>query len=108
MRSNSQNTARARDRAHEGRSESPQSNATFPRRTERPGAAGLANERRPGLGSRGPAKRGQAKAKAVRQDAEPLGRNAPLRQREPREQKPDSRAAEQERDTSASGQMGLK
>src|SRR3954468_14021152 len=77
-----------------GRPESPQSNATFPKRSEKPGEAGLANEARPGLGTRQdegakqddglqPLKRGAANAQP--QDREPLGRNAPLPKREPRE-----------------------
>jgi hypothetical protein len=36
-------------------------------------------------------------------DREPLGRNAPLAPKSPREQKPDSRAQEEQRDTGMSG-----
>ena len=91
-----------------GKPESAESQETFPHRTERPGEAGLANERRPGLGSRGAAEEGARPKKSAPEDREPLGRNAPLTPREPREQKPDSVAAAPERDTGASGQMGLK
>jgi hypothetical protein len=97
-----------------GRPESPQSNATFPKRSEKPGEAGLANEARPGLGTRQdeganqddglqPLKRGPAQPSP--QDHEPLGRNAPLPKREPREQKNDP-AREAERDTGVTGHTG--
>jgi hypothetical protein len=92
-----------------GAPESPASNETFPRRTERPGDAGLANETRPGLGTRAADRAGsdhRENKKAVRQDHEPLGRNAPLPPRQPREQKPDSPAHERERDTGVSGHSG--
>jgi hypothetical protein len=108
MNPNSQNRSGTPTTERKGKPESPQSKETFEHRTERPGEAGLANERRPGLGSRGRGEQKPAPTKFVAQDSEPLGRNAPLPPRQPREQKPDARAAEQERDTGASGQMGLK
>lgn len=91
--------------ARKGRPESPQSKKTFSRRTARPGEVGLANETRPGLGTRGRKMKSPPK-KTVGQDADPLGRNAPLIPREPREQKAGSLGAELERATVASGQMG--
>jgi hypothetical protein len=92
-----------------GKPESPASNETFPRRTERPGEAGLANQTRPGLGEREGSDDGlkplrATKGKPTPHDKEPLGRDAPLPPRAPREQKPDSVAHEQERDTGMSGQ----
>jgi hypothetical protein len=89
-----------------GAPESPQSKETFPKRTERPGDAGLANEVRPGLGTRGAATAAPQNKSAPHEDHEPLGRNAPLPPREPREQKPNSLAREQERDTGVSGHSG--
>lgn len=92
--------------------DSPASKETFAERTRRPGDVGLANESRPGLGSRaaddGSAPLRKTGGRPTPQDAEPLGRNAPLPPREPREQKSDPAAREQERDTEASGQSGLK
>lgn len=101
-----------------GAGESAASKATFPKRRKKPGEVGLANELRPGLGTR--AKTGQAKvaklgsktksAGSVRYDKEPLGRVAPLPRskawREPREQASDSFAHELERDTGVSGHAG--
>ena len=92
-----------------GAPESPASNETFSHRTERPGDAGLANAARPGLGTRAGERAGtghRQDEKPVRQDHEPLGRNAPLPPRQPREQKPDSPAHERERDTGVSGHTG--
>lgn len=85
--------------------ESRPSRETFPRRTERPGEAGLANEARPGLGSRGespPAKKAKSSAGPAH-DRDPLGRDKPIVRPAPREQKPDSMARELERDTGVSG-----
>jgi hypothetical protein len=113
-----------------GAPESAGSKKTFPLRTKKPGEVGLANEARPGLGTRGKktshpagrsseaskpaakakAKRAAKKTKTPAHDAEPLGRVAPLPpsrpQPAPREQPPDSLAHEQERDTGVSGHMG--
>lgn len=109
MKPNSQNPHEAANTERAGRPESPQSKETFPHRTERPGEAGLANEKRPGLGSRGPAEEGAPqRMKPVQHDNEPLGRHAPQTPREPREQKADSAATALEHDTGASGKMGLK
>lgn len=87
-----------------GRPESPQSNETFPKRTAKPGDTGLANEARPGLGSRDDGMKPLPKggSKPSPHDQEPLGRNAPLAEREPREQKSDP-ARDAERDTGVSG-----
>lgn len=109
MKPHSQSESPANPDLRKGRPESQESKETFPQRTAPPGEAGLANEARPGLGSRGPSEPGApASGKPVPQDAEPQGRNAPLPPRQPREQKSHSIAAEEERDTSASGQTGLK
>jgi hypothetical protein len=95
--------------------ESAASRKTFPQRRKKPGEVGLANEVRPGLGTRAKASRAKetkagskAKpAKTVRYDKEPLGRVAPLPpakpRRAPREQAPDSFAHELEHDTGVSG-----
>jgi hypothetical protein len=99
-----------------GRPESPESRETFAKREQRPGQVGLANEARPGLGTRGedevkrndPAEAkpgpvkgagGLGKPKATR-----YGYDEPLP--EPREQAPNSLAHEEERSTGASGQSG--
>ena len=79
-------------------------------RTKKPGEVGLANEARPGLGTRAKTKRGKiTKRAATPHDAEPLGRDAPLPPAKPRpaprEQASDSMAREQERDTGVSGHM---
>jgi hypothetical protein len=88
-----------------GRPESPQSNETFPHRRERPGESGLANEVRPGLGTRGDKNLNPAKSAAGKtaMDHDPLGRNAPIPKREPRDQKPDTPAHQAERDTGVTG-----
>lgn len=94
-------------------------------------AVGLANEVRPGLGTRHKttkkraqptqtpsasaaakpkAKRTDKKAKATPHDHDPLGRDAPLPpakpRKQPREEPSDSFAREQERDTGVSGHAG--
>lgn len=92
-------------------------------RTKKPGDVGLANEQRPGLGTRAkktsqpksktakktPARK-PAKSKRTRHDHEPLGRDAPLPPAKPRsaprEDPSDTFAREQERDTGVSGHMG--
>jgi hypothetical protein len=98
-----------------GAPESAESRATFPKRTARPErSAGLANEARPGLGSRadeaapgadapGPDDAPEANSKS-KPRATPRGYEKP--RPEPREQAPDSMAHELERQTGASGQMG--
>lgn len=99
-----------------GASESPASNKTFKRRTKPPGQAGLANETRPGLGTRGnepfPGKpegddasqdgklaKGNV-AKHQRSGREPNDKPLP---RVPQEQRPDTWAHEAERSTGVSG-----
>lgn len=71
------------------------------------GEEGLANEPRPGLGTRSRTIRPK-QGGATPHDAEPLGRAEPLppatSELEPREQSPDSLEHEQERDTGVSGQ----
>ena len=96
-----------------GVAESPGSQATFPQRTQKPGEAGLANESRPGLGSRADdaappaASRSPAarKPKDGKPEATPYGYEEPLP--EPREQPSDSMAHEQERSTGVSGHSGM-
>lgn len=89
--------------------ESKASRETFSKRTRKPGAVGLANEARAGLGSRGKLARrkksGTLRRGAVREDREPLGRNAPVHRPAPREQPANSVAHELERHTGVSGHM---
>jgi hypothetical protein len=101
--------------------ESAGSQETFPERTKKPGQVGLANEARPGLGTRGdeppqddgsaPLRRKGKKqtASSVRFEGEPkatrYGYSEPLPA--PREQEPDTMAHEQERQTGASGHLGM-
>lgn len=97
--------------------ESPASNETFPRRTDPPGKAGLANEARPGLGTRSdepfpgepgvkPVEGAEPKetqgnlAKRQRSGREPNDKPIP---RDPQEQQPDTWAHEAERSTGVSG-----
>lgn len=93
------------------------SRESFPPRTRKPGEVGLANEARPGLGTRGqppaagkspPRAPGASGTNRIRSDREPLGRDAPLPPAKPRpkrrEQAPDSLAHELERATGVSGQ----
>lgn len=100
-----------------GRPESPASRETFAQREKKPGHVGLANEARPGLGSRGDedARRNDPAAERERVDrplvkqggkpkATPYGYSEPTP--EPREQSPNSLAHEEERSTGASGHMG--
>ena len=92
--------------------ESPQSNETFPERTKKPGAAGLANEARPGLGTR--AKDPDPAAVPVKAPKEAKSKSKPRASKrgyekprpEPREQPPNTMAHEQERSTGMSGQSG--
>lgn len=102
-----------------GAPESKQSNETFPRRTEPPGQAGLANEGRPGLGTRRnepfPGDPGQAPeassdaeakdtvAQRQRSSREPNDKPLP---KKPQEQGSDTWAHEAERSTGVSGQLG--
>ena len=88
--------------------ESPPSRETFPKRTRRPGEVGLANELRPGLGTRrkaAPSKTSGVKRK-TKTDREPLGRVAPLPPSKPREEPADTFAHELEHDTGVSGHLG--
>ena len=99
-----------------GKPESAESQETFAQREIRPGDAGLANEVRPGLGTRaedeetrndpGAASGGKAKRDkfAGAPKATRYGYHEP--RPEPREQAPDSMAHELERSTSVSGQTG--
>ncbi len=101
-----------------GLPESPESKETFAQREKKPGEAGLANEARPGLGTRAdepattdserPKARGRRKAKVEdtgKPKATPYGYEEP--RPEPREQAPDTLAHEQERSTGTSGHMGI-
>jgi hypothetical protein len=107
----SQSDRPRKDRA--GAPESPASNDTFSHRTKKPGEAGLANEARPGLGTRGrkPAapppdrksREGGSVADRQRSSREPNDQPLP---REPKEQQPDSFAQQEERDTRVSGHAG--
>ena len=85
---------------------------TSKKRTKKPGSAGLANEARPGLGTRAddpdpwanptePPKEASSKSKP---EATKHGYEEP--RPEPREQAPDSLAHEQERSTGVSGHTG--
>ncbi len=103
-----------------GQPESPQSRETFAQREKRPGEVGLANEARPGLGTRA-----DDTEKPAVVEASPRSKRRPRRafddnsqpratpyaydepRPEPREQAPDSMAHEQERSTGASGHMGI-
>jgi hypothetical protein len=88
------------------------SRATFGKRTRKPKDAGLANESRPGLGSRAdeadPARQPDPPKDSKdggKPKATPRGYEEP--RPAPREQPPDSMAHEQERSTGASGQSGI-
>jgi hypothetical protein len=95
-----------------GAPESPASRETFPERTKKPGSAGLANEARPGLGSR--ADEGDPAAGPTKPPKEAKSNSAPKATRygyeeprpEPRDQPPDSLAHEQERQSGVSGHSG--
>jgi hypothetical protein len=100
----------ARSGQHPGASESPESIETFPERTKRPGEVGLANESRPGLGTRSRDERKAAQppfhAKNNVGEAESGIQPPPTRRPEPEEQDPNSRQHELERDTGVSGHSG--
>jgi hypothetical protein len=95
-----------------GAPETAASRDTFPKRTRKPGDGGLANEARPGLGTRAdeidPAAIPTEPPKGVKPgskpQATPHGYEEP--RPEPREQSPDSMAHEQERSTGVSGHSG--
>jgi hypothetical protein len=100
----------ARSGQHPGAHESPESLETFSSRTKRPGKVGLANETRPGLGTRA-----RENPKTGRPEATPEERAAsvegdvphpPEARPEPSEQDSDSLAQEQQRDTGVSGHTG--
>lgn len=100
-----------------GQPESAESKETFAQRERKPGDAGLANEARPGLGTRADegASAGDDRLKGRRRrtrtedtgkpKATPYGYEEP--RPEPREQAPDTLAHEQERSTGTSGHMGI-
>lgn len=98
-----------------GAPETPESRATFPERTRKPGKAGLANEARPGLGTRAD-DADAAAARAERPLPEASGNDGgqpKVTERtyeeprpEPREQPADSLEHEQERSTGVSGHSG--
>jgi hypothetical protein len=97
---------------HGGAPESAPSRKTFPERTKKPGRVGLANEARPGLGTRAddadpadiPAHPPKEAASRSKPKATPHGYEEPTP--EPREQPSDSLAHEQERQTGVSGHSG--
>lgn len=108
----------AKSQRDNGAPESRQSNETFPRRTAPPGASGLANEARPGLGTRRdetapvetPKEETSNKvsgegnvSKRQRSSLEPNDKPLP---KDPQEQPPDSWAHEAERSTGVSGHTG--
>ena len=114
-----QNDKGHRDAAAEakrGKPESPESRETFAKREQRPGEVGLANEARPGLGTRGedevsrnnPAETEESSLKGVGKLGKPKATRYSYDEPrpEPREQAPNSLAHEQERSTGASGQSG--
>jgi hypothetical protein len=84
--------------------------ATFPERTKRPGHVGLANEARPGLGTR--AHGDDTPAGFVEIDVadveglQSVPPRAPETKHEPVEQDADSMAQELQRDTGVSGHSG--
>ena len=95
-----------------GAPETRESRETFPKRTEQPRQVGLANEARPGLGTRGD------DADATKRAATPLpeakSRSKPHATEHgyevpppaPREQSPDTMEHEEERSTGVSGHSG--
>jgi hypothetical protein len=100
---------------HPGAKESPGSVETFPLRTKRPGTVGLANEGRPGLGTRADAVSPGAspadlpkreKGKGVGESGESPVPKPPDKRPEPEEQDPNSLAQEQQRSTGVSGHAG--
>lgn len=112
----SRDEATRSDKPVTGQPESPESRETFAKREQRPGEAGLANEARPGLGTRAEEERIRndpgvvpKSTRAPRHDpskpkATRYGYDEP--RPEPREQLPDSLAHEEERSTGVSGHMG--
>ncbi len=106
------------EKRRSGAPESRPSNETFPHRTDPPGKAGLANEARPGLGTRADETAGSKPGDARLPDPEQENDDLPLRQRssrepndkplprDPQEQRPDTWAREEERDTGVSGHLG--
>jgi hypothetical protein len=108
--------------AASGRPESPQSKETFAQREKRPGEVGLANEARPGLGTRADdseeavAVNVASGSRSKRRPRKTVDDNSQPRatpyayeepRPEPREQAADSLAHQQERSTAASGHMGI-
>ncbi|HEX2854808.1 MAG TPA: hypothetical protein VHO24_16365 [Opitutaceae bacterium] len=109
------NKPTAKSGQHPGAKESPASLETFPLRTERPGNVGLANEGRPGLGTRADAVNpGASVADVPRREkgkADAKGGDRPVpkppeERHEPEEQDPNSLAQEQQRSTGVSGHAG--
>jgi hypothetical protein len=102
---------RQRDIPHRASpSESPASRETFPERTRKPGDAGLANEARPGLGTRAdeadPAAAPAGAPKEAKSKSKPRAtkRSYEKPRPAPRDQRPNTMAHEQERSTGMSGQ----
>ena len=109
QRSVQQSRAKAGADHRRGAPESAESKQTFPKREQRPGEAGLANEARPGLGTRAdendPAEN-PSRSRAQDDGMEPPKANPKAHRQprpEPREQAPDTMAHEMERSTGVSG-----
>ena len=98
----------ARSGQQPGAHESPESIETFAQRTKRPGKVGLANESRPGLGTRGqePENKTAKVTKAGIEPDEDTNEPPPEERHEPEEQDPNSFEQEEQRDTGVSGHSG--
>jgi hypothetical protein len=96
--------------AKSGAPESPGSRATIKQRTKKPRNVGLANEARPGLGTRGDdrARSSETPMKEAKSRSKPQATTHGYEEPrpEPREQASDSMAHEQERSTGVSGHSG--
>ena len=94
-------------------SESHASRATAKKRAKKPGSVGLANEARPGLGTRADDGRKRARPDAPMKEAKSRSKPEATRhgyeepRPEPREQASDSMAHEEERSTGESGHSGI-
>lgn len=109
------NKPTAKSGQHPGAKESRASVETFPLRTKPPGSVGLANEGRPGLGTRADAVSPGAspadvpkreKKQAVAEGGDRPVPKPPEDRPEPEEQDPNSLAQEQQRSTGVSGHAG--
>jgi hypothetical protein len=102
----------AKSGQHPGAKEAPESIQTFPLRTKRPGNVGLANEMRPGLGTRGDSNPDVSSDPDLARAEDDEGGSArtvphpPEKRGEPSEQDPNSLEQEQQRSTGVSGHAG--